>query len=157
MQLGNAVVAKALLLTSLTILLASCLWANPTWVKLSPTPIAIGAQKTVLASSVPIVVDDDYATLHIALGDTTPETSHALVSGTLDKGPAKAVHVQLCRTENDCIALQFSGMWGTREHFGAKYALPERVKWGSKFRDIRVWSDTPVKASYVYWVSGDTG
>jgi len=150
-------VAKVLLVASLAVLLASCLWAHPTWVKLAPTPITVNAQKTALVSNAPLVVDDGGASVQIALGNTTPESSHAFVYGTLDKGPAKAVHVQLCRAADDCIALQFAGMWDTREHYGAKYTLPRRVKWGSQFHEIRLWSDVPVKVFFVYWVSGDTG
>ena len=132
-------------------------WANPTWVKLTPTPINLTPLKTVLAVNKALTVDDQRATVQIAFGDTTPETSHAFVYGTLDTKPAKAVHVELCRTDNDCVTLRYRGMWDSREHYGANYSEPDKLKRGDKFREVRIWSEIPMQNVIVHWISGDTG
>jgi hypothetical protein len=132
-------------------------WANPTWVKLTPTPINLTAEKAILNLNKPLTVDDDYAHVQVDLGKTTPDISHAITYRTFDKGPPKGIHIQLCRTVDDCIELQFKGMSFSREYYDAGYFIPDTVKRGDKFREVRIWSDTPMQGVIVHWVSGDTG
>ena len=132
-------------------------WANPTWVKLTPAPIDLTAQKTVLTVSKPLKVDDDYAHVQVDLGKTTPEISHAIIYKTFDKKPARSVHVEVCRAENDCVELQFKGISYSREYYSAGYFIPDSVKRGDKYREMRIWSETPMQGVVVHWVSGDTG
>jgi len=132
-------------------------WANPKWVKLTPAPIDLTAQKTFLTVKELLKVDDDYAHVQVDLGKNTPEISQAITRGTFDKKPARGVHIEVCKTDNDCVELQFKGMSFSREYYDAGYFIPDTVKRGDKFREVRIWSDTPMQGVIVHWVSGDTG
>ena len=132
-------------------------WANPTWVKLTPAPIDLTSQKTALTARKPLKIDDDYAHVQVDLGKTTPEISRAILHGTFDKNAARAVHVEVCRAEDDCVELQFKGVSFSREYYDAGYFIPDSVKRGDKIREIRIWSETPMQGVIVHWVSGDTG
>ena len=131
-------------------------WANPTWVKLTPAPIDLTLQKIVLSPGKPLKVDDDYAQVQVALGKNTPEISHAIIYGTFDKSAVRAVHVEVCRDDDQCVELQFKGMSLSKESYAAKYYIPDSVKRGDKFSKLRIWSETPMPGVIVHWVSGDT-
>ena len=132
-------------------------WANPTWVKLTPAPIDLTAQKAVLTASKPLKVDDDYAHVQVDLGKNTPEISRAIIQGTFDKAAVRAVHIEMCRADDDCVELQFKGMTLSKEYYAAKYYMPDAAKRGDKFSAVRIWSETPMPGVTVRWVSGDTG
>ena len=132
-------------------------WANPTWVKLTPAPIHLMAEKTVLVVKKFLEVDDDYAHVQIDLGKNTPELSQAITRGTFDKTAVRAIHVEMCQEDMQCAELRFEGMSLTKEIYAAKYYVPTSVKRGTQFREVRVWSEAPMQNVIVHWVSGDTG
>jgi hypothetical protein len=102
-------------------------------------------------------IDDDYAHVQVELGKNTPEIDRAIIRGTFDKSAVRAVHVELCRTNEDCAELRFQGMSVSREYFSVKYYIPNNVKRGDQFKTVRIWSENPMHGVIVHWVSGDTG
>jgi len=132
-------------------------WANPTWVTVSSAPLDLTSERIVLSVKKPLRVDDDYAHIQIDIGSITPEISEAILHRTFDKEAAKALHVELCRAKEDCVLLQFKGMSFSHEYYDAGYFIPNGVKRGDKFTQVRIWSEDPIRIAVVHWVSGDTG
>ena len=104
-----------------------------------------------------LVVDDEYAHIQTDLGMLTPGIYNAILHGTFDKAAARGVHVQACEAESKCVALEFKGLSFSHDYYDAGYFIPSGVKRGTKFNQVRVWSEQPMQQVILHWVSGDTG
>ena len=118
---------------------------------ITPVPVNLAAGETFFGAAMPLTPANDTMTVAIDLGKATEEKKHAVLSGAMKLHAIADVKVEVCKSQTECVAMDYYGPYFTRDSYGISfYASGPQLK-HSKFVGVRISTDRPMNGAAISW------
>jgi hypothetical protein len=120
-------------------------------VLLTPKPIDIGPEETIVTPQTRMSVENERAALHVHLADITKAEFGKIVMDRMNYPIAKFVHPSLCSADGSCVELHYAGISLGESDVEGIY----RADWNHldthEFSSVRIRAEEAIKNVSLIW------
>jgi hypothetical protein len=118
---------------------------------ITPAPINVAAGETFFRAENTLTPVNETMRVGIDLGKATEEKKKAVLSGALDLGDIGSVKVEVCKSQTECVPMNYSGPYVSRENYGIGFDASGPQLKRSSFIGVKVSVDRPLDRVVISW------
>lgn len=117
----------------------------------TPTPVTIPSGDTFIQAAKPLKPVEDTMRVGIDLGKITEEKKKQIISGSLNLREFGDIQIGICKTQNNCLPMVYSGQYFSRDSYGIAFDLSGTQLRGVSFVGVKVHLEKSLNNVVVNW------